>query len=94
MYSYCIHCFVFQARTFNITNIVRFAMMVPNMSLQGCKCKAFLSKRERMGSILNVYSFNQTDMERFVQHLEPWACVRMGSVVFPPHWRSVKKEKK
>jgi hypothetical protein len=30
----------------------------------------------------------------FVQHLEPRACVGNDSMVFPPHIRSVKKEKK
>jgi hypothetical protein len=45
-----------------------------------------------MGSILNLSSVNQKDMDGFVQHLEPQACVGNVIVVFPPQLRCVKKK--
>jgi hypothetical protein len=63
-----------------------------SIQLQGYNGKAFLLKREHMGSVLSVYIVYQKDMDGFVQHLEPRACVGKNSVVIPPHMRSVNKE--
>jgi hypothetical protein len=46
-----------------------------------------------MGSLLNVCKFHQKDMDRFVQHQEPPACVGYESVVCPSHMRSIGGEK-
>jgi hypothetical protein len=65
-------------------------------SLQGCPFNVVVARCFYRNESVWIQSRTRAKLFRiqtngFVQHLEPRACVRNNSVLFPPQMRSVKK---